>query len=354
MLHTALTQSDFPRRRAGSAKSTRYDVAFCAASWDSRCTAITDVCESVDVVIIATFVNHEASPRAQRHLARIIDWCDRIGATSVRVAVDSSAPAPALNVVLALLAEHRAARHTARSDPARYLVDLDGLPRFLSLGVLPSLAEPAGGLSVDFVYETSTYGFSSEQADGPTIERPTRRPPLVRLAETASTLQSVFTRGGWRTITIPGYGATQPAPNRPLTVALGFDGHDTAMCLRRMRFGQLAVVVPDPGVSNDFVRRCETANQVLLRGVGPENVLRAGAIDASGLYRQLLPRLSHGTPHALLPVGTKPHALAMAVAALEVPGTELLYRMPASHVERPSTPRGGIVLYRLRRSGSRP
>jgi hypothetical protein len=333
--------------------SEAFDLSLTATSWDSRATAMTRCYAAPSENIVLCYENAGAKGYSSLNKSIIESWIEESGRTATMVDFDSARLPSSFQ---RLIDQVKALRD--RSGTAlRLLADLSAMPRYVSLGLLSRLGSADLLGSVTFVYETSIYDVSrSDEADAITDPRARR---LKVWADARSTtgaawrgIASLFTKGSWRCIRIPGLDAMDveigDASPKHCVVALGFDGTETYRTLLQLGAQKVTSIIPDPPVHDGFVERCLAANRaVLAEWPDPQGVLRCGATDAVGMRDVLLSHHLEEGPVCFLPLGTKPQALGMAVAALDLRRAVVLYRWPRSFVERANVSRGVTYSYKI-------
>jgi hypothetical protein len=334
-----------------AANDKAFDVSLSAASWDSRSTAMTRCFRPPHENLGLVYGNPGANGYAAINQATLVAWTEEHQATFDRVSFDSARVPSSFREVIARLERIR----DRSSTPLRLLTDLSAMPRYVSLGLLSRLEPDDLFSSITFIYETSSYDVGNR--DGNTSSSIPVKQPVSgwsRTAAAAATVlrraRSIFTRGSWRCIGIPGLDRVDELPSRTgpkhCVVALGFDGEETYEVLRQLDVGRVTAIVPDPPVREEFVERCLAANNaVLSEWVSATGLFRCGATDARGMVNLLARIPEDDCPRCYLPFGTRPHALGMAVEALSSRSAMVLYRWPQSFVERSQISRGIVYAY---------
>jgi hypothetical protein len=291
-----------------------------AASWDERSMAVTRFDSAGRKVILLRYANRGRGSRSASHYEAIKDWAAP-SAETTEVPFSSEDIASS-----SLLTVNTIDQAIGSLDPrSRVLIDLSTTPRYLSLLALAHLLRTHKERSISFICETASY-------------EPRRRPA-----------RSHFSVGNWRVLEIPGYHHAGRRSDRWYTVGLGFDGEDTYRTVKRMKPAGVSAIVADPPSSAGLVERCLEENEALLREwVAQSDLYRCGAADAVGVAATLGATPDDARPHVFFPVGTKPHALGMAVAALGRTRTSLAYRWPDSHSENIQSTTGEGFVYTVR------
>jgi hypothetical protein len=151
---------------------------------------------------------------------------------------------------------------------------------------------------------------------------------------------------------VPGFGKPILGSQRDFVLGLGFDGEDTFRLVDRIQPSRVVAILPDPPTYHGFVERCLNANEATLaEWVTASDLIRVGATDALGVAERFRPMAEQLDGCVFVPVGTKPHALGMAVAAMHGEWASILYRWPQSHLESALASAGEIFLYKLTTSG---
>ncbi|MEM7154531.1 MAG: hypothetical protein AAF799_16915 [Myxococcota bacterium] len=116
---------------------------------------------------------------------------------------------------------------------------------------------------------------------------------------------------------IPGFeGAGIESDREEFLIGLGYDGAQSGALLEVLQPHAVHALLADPGVEASSVGRVLETNSLVLEQA--RNVVRApleAVVDVATAVRELVPRGSESN-FCLVPLGPKPHALALGVVAL--------------------------------------
>jgi hypothetical protein len=322
------------------------DLLVTGGSWDPRSVGIIDLPILATNSLVLKYANN-ADGVGERHGAQIKEWSAANGSSVVSLEFSSE------NVQqdFAKVWEEIRSLFVSEQRSLRILVDLAVVPRYVSLGILSRGFLSGCVAEVSYLYQTAAYParLNTDETQVSLVPLSARDldegPPLESTQSPA-----IFTEGRWRTVFVPGLrGDYWPGRRRHYYIALGFEGDDTYRVVQQREPDQVTVVVPDPPVSPGLENRSLTENEVLIREwVGERAIRRCGALDAVAMDR-MATGFSELTENAyFLPVGTKPHALGMAVAALRTGGPMVLYRWPEKHRDGHTLAGDRRVLYTAR------
>lgn len=311
--------------RTASPPEDHYDVALLTSSWDSRSLCLPQGCPPTryGTAVLLMPENRGNSGRRDEHDAAVQGYAHQTADRVVAVRGRSEDVYGTWQLLLRALDE---ACDNVRG-PVRALIDLAPCPRYASLGALTHLLRERGAERVDLTYAEAVY--------------PPRTPS-----------PDLFTLGRWHTVAIPGLeGEFNPIGPRVYVVAVGFEGAKTLRAATRADPDRLSILFPDPGFVPDYPARTLAANVALLRefAVPEEQIARAHAGDAVAAWAALARTRPErvGDNVYYLCAGTKPHALALALRALETGDAAVLYVQPAAHKETFIEPSGTFWTYRV-------
>ncbi len=305
--------------------SGQYDLLVVASSWDSRCTAITK-CRDLraDFAVLLLYDAKDDQGLRNRHDRELGKYLNRIARdlTVVR------GQATDVHATWRALVESMISAAKSRARPLVVGCDITTMPRYASCGLLATAFRLGLVRGFDVFY---TEGFYPAVASG----------------------DVVFKSGRWETIDIPFLGGEAEAGESTLLVtSLGFEGDQTFRVVSRLDPERLAVLIPDPGVAENYPAKTLRQNQGLLSAyaVGRKMRMRAHAADAVAAWKVLsqASALRSARMNTLyLPAGTKAHAIGMALHCLENSKPTLLYNRPREYKVVDVTPTGIHWTYRL-------
>jgi hypothetical protein len=328
-----------------TASSLDLDLVLLAGSWDPRALTGPEVLGRASEVILLEYLNPGTSGRSSEHRAELLavahGWDARV----------TEMPFSSEHVVQSFVSIWEAVQAHAKrlGRPLRIGIDLSVVPRYVSLAILAKGTLNDLVSDAYFSYQTAIYPRRDRAVAAAVSIAP--RSAHYELADPDPTdglpdSPAIFTEGRWRTVHVPGIrGSYRPGAKQHYVVALGFEGDDTYRVIQQQEPDRVTAIIPNPPVYKGLVKRCRDENEVLLRDwAGPNGQRECGALDAVSMDEVL--RSLHDTHEnlCLLPVGTKPHALGMAVHALRDGRPLLLYRWPERH--RESGAKAGATRFR--------
>lgn len=168
------------------------------------------------------------------------------------------------------------------------LIDYSCLPKAYYVGVL-SAATHTPGCRITYFYDTG------------------KRPPSTWGTSEVDLIYA-----------LPGFeGCPNQDGRQAYLFSLGFDGHQTAAIEEVLQPRELYALVADPGVEGADANRAERANREILASA--DGVIRSAVDDVIGVVsrcRDVVGVGGEGTGLVVVPVGPKPHALALGIVAL--------------------------------------
>lgn len=308
-----------------------YDFILSAASWDVRCVRMMDHCTNLrtSFLAIVEYANQGTSGRSGSHLALLKSQADAVSDHPPAVLrLDSEDILSSWRTLRVLLQD--IFRNIGR--PLRLLVDLTSLPRYLSLGLL------GYGLTSGFAVELDYYYARA-------------------LSYETGPLFDSFTSGRWLPWPIVGLGRPTRARSRThLVVSAGMEGAKTRKLVNALEPDRISVVFSSPGASEEVERRSRLENQSLIDAylVPPEQVLDLplSVPEAHAALEEL--RRPELEAHEAFPevtsfllCGSKPHALAMAIASMREGCGDVLYVRPEAHEETSAVEIGASSVTRV-------
>lgn len=301
-----------------------YDLVLAAGTWDSRCTAMT---HSEGLRTEHSAIIHYADKGAgcwTKQNTKAIESFLKAHSSQAPVAID-------IDSFQALTAwdhlrSHIISVYNLIGRPLRVLLDLASIPRFLSLAVL-GFGMRSGLLhSFDVVYASTTSYSAPVQSPGDFTDA-----------------SSGFTSGHWRAMPVLGLGIGGRGRGRNhLMVSVGFEGAKTRKLVDVLEPDELSLLVAgSPG--NQLYEYALEQNRSLCDKylVGNDSVIGGpifGMLETTKIVRSYLNCfVSESTEVSVLVTGPKPHALALALVALQHPIANYYYALPDRHLETTPT-----------------
>lgn len=304
----------------------QYDLGLLAPSWDARCLAITGTTPALAARhLVLRYDDAGESSRQTEHAKQVDSWL--AGSEVTNVPGSSSTVLQFWRRIRSSIVE------TAREKghPLDVFVDMSTTPRVVSLA-----------LAGDLLLRRYVYGISYFYIEADYEPLPPKGP--------------VFTHGRWRNIQVPGFLGTDSARlERKCIVSLGFDGEDTHRLVNAAEPVTVSAVLAAPGVSASTVALAEERNRILLEDwVSPELVFRVPAVDVQGMAEivRLISREFSPANLYYFVMGTKPHALGMALGAIYNREAAVVYRVPDRYQERATESTNRAHLYRIHNRAS--
>jgi hypothetical protein len=304
-----------------------YDLALLAPSWDHRCESITAADITIGTCIILRFSTKDEFGYQEKHEKTIDEFLARQSETVVPVKGD----AVNLPEIWDDLWE-TALRITRNADaPLRILVDLSTCPRYYSLGFIAGMLQYGLAHTIAVFYAEGKY---NNEAGPHPIDYP-------------------FTMGQWNATAIPFLrGSPDPLKRRSYIVSVGFEGVKTARVLSREDPDRVGVLFPDPGVQPGYVEETWNRNKEIIAQyrIADESIVRAPAGDAIAAWKALsTAKLEHSSKESTyyLCCGTKPHALGLALRAICIGSSTVMYNLPERHSFMEVSPSGVFWSYDL-------
>lgn len=296
--------------------SGSYDLVIIASSWDRRCVCITD-CRDLRarLGIYLLFESRDSHGLRDEHDQKLDSFlkmcCDRRKINQIYGhSLDVDGMWTKLYNEIKFAAEQV-------GHPLKVLLDLSTFPRYYALATLGTCIRHGISETVTIFYAEGIY------------EKPGQ--------EDEETSEYQFTKGRWRTVTIPSLeGMCDPGKKKYFLVSVGFEGLKIMRTISREDPDRISILFPDPGVLGDYVQIAENANKPLVEQfkIPEEQIVRVAAGDAIGAWKSLeessLERPEMENTH-YLSCGTKPHAVGLALRAISIDHPTVLYNIPEGH-----------------------
>lgn len=214
----------------------------------------------------------------------------------------------------------------ALNGTARWFVDFSGSPKPHFLGIIARLFRQTHAPRLTLFHPTAVY------------------------TEEAKTGFS-FTKGFDKYIWVPGL-CGRPDARKPWTYIflLGFEGERSYETYCRFEPEHVMALIGRPGYKPNYVRVAKEKNRAFLDEARPEPILYANAGDAVATWRTLskaIEKVKDEKNVCIVPLGTKPHALGGALAALAAEAVGVLYLMPRAWAFRDVVPGEYVWRYDL-------
>ena len=158
---------------------------------------------------------------------------------------------------------------------------------------------------------------------------------------------------------LPGFGLVSSEPRKSaFFVSVGYSTFDLRQILQQTSFSDLQFLMPFPPASPSFRRTWRFLKNLNERiELTAPQIRRFNAVDMFGVYEWLIGNLDREKNTTMLPLGPKPHSIAMALVQMQRQNcSELVYPQPQRYhpdysygVALDTGGRAGIVAYGLRR-----
>lgn len=215
----------------------------------------------------------------------------------------------------------------AFSSGSRWFIDMAGSPKPYFLGICAYVRRMIGAPALTFFHASGDYERGNALDDAYS-----------------------FTDGFDRYMWVP-FLWGRPDRTRSWTYffLLGFEGNRSLDIWERFEPKHAEAVIGNPGYKPEYVKIAKRKNAHFLRRAKPK-ILFADAADAVQAWRKLDARISKVCQKSnvcLVPLGTKPHALASALVALANCSSSVMYLMPRSFAVRDIHPGKFVWLYKV-------
>jgi hypothetical protein len=280
--------------------------------------------------IVLCFEDKGTSGRVGEHEQLIVEAMSQLNVPTNTLALSADLQANWIRVRAELGRLYR-----TKTRPLRVAVDLNSVPRYLSLALLGYGARSGLIEACEFVY-------SSALRYSPTAEG-----------------SPVFTAGNWEPFSIPAVSSGAPGSSKShLIVSAGFEGLGTRRLVNALEPDLLSVVVA-AGVSREHTDAALNNNAGLVADflMTGEQVIECPALDVSASIERIaevsLPTKAPApggpeTYSSFLLCGPKTVALAMALIALDTPIAHVYYVAPEKHVEHDVAAYGESLIVSVR------
>ena len=311
------------------------DLVIAGATWDSRCRRVLEMNwgDGFDESLLVTYFDQGKTGRTVENAEFLRARLEKVARRSAQsVLIDSSD----VNGSWAIAKRSLVETYLRVGRPLSVLVDVNSVPRFISLALLGYGAR--SGVISEF-YASYTAAAHYDPTDAST--------------------ETKFTHGQWLPISIAPLGTGAPPSSRShLIVSAGFEGTNTRRLVNALEPDRISLAIPT-GVSAENDRTSLRVNSVLADEylLDADAVITCPVLDIRATIRALQPlaspRLGSGatstTEYAsFLLCGPKTVSLAMAVVSLDTPISQVYYPSPDRHAEMNVTDSLGTLLVGVR------
>lgn len=221
-----------------------------------------------------------------------------------------------------------------KKRPLRILVDITCIPKSYLLFIIGMNFSCNYVSRIDCVYAEGNYNLEEAPLDS------------------ASGDIGLISEGEWDALQLPYLGADSAIPaNRDLVVSMGGEIGLSLSFIERYEPRRLGLVLIKEGLAQTPERLPPTEAVALKRILDEGNVERfdIALADAVGMIERTL-KYSRGASSETvsgIALGSKPHALALAVAALDRDNLEIICRVPKRYRPLDVLPAGPLALYEI-------
>lgn len=314
-------------------KLTRsYDIIICALSWEKRATTALGAAENLsgDLVLLKFASLTEDIEQAKREsLTRF----EAVRVVKKTVDLESSV---SYRSNIATLTEFVEAEVSSRKRPLRILLDMTCIPKSYSLFLIGLCFNRSYVAYVDILYSEGAY-----LADDPAVDSAPGQPG-----------RGIVSDGEWTSLQIPYLGADVAIPSsRDVIVALGGEVGLSLPFIEKYEPRKLQVVLISESLVQTPDRLLPSERAALAELLAEPNAhrLNVSLCDVVGLVEQATrtSRSSDADVVSALALGSKPHALAMGLAAMGESNVEVICRIPKRYKPLDVPPTGDVWLYSI-------
>ncbi len=349
-----LVSQEFCVRREGVNRST--DLLIACASWEPRCLAITEVATvEASHSILLEYKDKGRSGFAWKHEEILERWLIKcVGGESVeRLTIDTLQPRYGAALLRQAILE--CARRLSRR--INVCIDISAMPRYVFLSVIGYLlnANLAADIVVHYVEakyeldEITAYKFDIESVD---LDRDSD--DILRDVQESTFAKYVYTEGEWKTVVVPFLEGEQGlGSGRRVYASLGFDGGQSYQVISQYDPDELLPIMSNPGYTDYYTQLAIQENQKLIvsMGIPSERILQCYAADTCQLLANITDvEMTSPQDHEVLHLcfGSKPHALALGLAAVVSGRASVICRIPGRYIERQTQPSEVSWFYSVR------
>jgi len=307
----------------------RYDLCLGVASWESRATTAFKALPERDALWeVWSF----ASDDAERAHAKSKCFSDLSSLRKERVDLIELSGSLQYERNFEVIQSHLGALRDAHSRPLDVLLDMTCMPKKYMLYFLGMAFRNEFVRTIDFVYSEGIYGAPNER-------------------EPAGALSWSGSEGEWSSVQVPYFEGDSFMPDsRGLVVSLGAEISASVPFIERYEPALISLVSVEDDPSRIDTSAIEKERRLLHElsslPITTSNVFQLGDLlgvaDSCRAFCRERPEM-HVTG---LAIGSKPHALALGLAALSVHNFEIVCRLPSKYLLGDVAETGRIFLYR--------
>jgi hypothetical protein len=299
-----------------------YSLAFFCGSWDSRCLEIIKSALNTKQSVLVHLAFRDPQGFRDSSDEKLADFLTNRNMVIIRQQDET------LSDVLVSMCKQVDDVYANSREAPRFLIDLTGFPRYLSLGLISYIFQRNKARQIDVFYSEGSY--ADDDKDN----------------------VNVFTEGSWESLPIRSLeGKFDPAKTTYLLVSTGFEGRKTLRAVHNRDPDRISILLPNPGLTEKITARTKLENQALIEEykVPESEVLNAPAADLISAMEVLDKHPERGISENIfyLCCGTKPHSLALALRACLNPNCAVIYHKPESYKTRSTMSAGTYWLYHI-------
>jgi hypothetical protein len=236
-------------------------------------------------------------------------------------------------------------------------VDISAMPRYVFLSVLGYLLSEDLASRIVVHYAEAKYELEQKtiyKFDLDDVDLDRDSDEILREVQESTFAKYIYTEGEWRTVVVPFLeGAQGLGSGRRVYASLGFDGGQSYQVISQYDPDELLPIMSNPGYTEHYTQLAIQENQKLITSMGipTDRILQCYAADACGLLARIMDfEITAPPDHEVLHLcfGSKPHALALGLAATIVGRASVVCRIPGKYVERQTQPSDVSWLYTIR------
>lgn len=313
----------------------KYDLRITALSWESRATAAT-ACLLGDLPNFSVIKFESRSSEVETRKLATRAAIERIG--PIRETLELQ-PSVATQANFAALEAWIREKYVTVGRPIRILIDITCIPKSYILFLIGLGFTRDYFACFDCVYAAGEYDLSKDTAaiaGTPIIGGP----------------RALVSVGDWRSTLIPYLTAAQYLPgNSDLIVAMGGEFGLSLPFIERVEPGRLDLVFIKETAPSDEGPMLASERSALKGLTSAPNATRGdlSLLDVIGVARRAVD-FSRGAPSVTttaMALGSKPHALALAIASLSEAKMNVITRVPGSYTAIDVKPSGQMLFVQI-------
>ena len=313
--------------------TTPYDFVLAALSWEQRSTsALKALAAPLSALTLLKFVSTDthAENRKEEQLNNFRSFVANVEIVELLSAIEFEANALK---ILAVLRD----RMDKVGRPLRILLDITCIPKAYLLYILGSSFKTGYVSRLDCVYCEGEYALDVSHAD---------------VNADSAAKMGIISEGDWSSLRVPYFEAEASFPSgRDLFVAMGGEVGLSLPFLERYEPARLGLVLIAESLVQQPAKLPEGERLALATILADPNVIRSDVAlaDVVSLVTAATNFCSTSTEEVVtaIAIGSKPHALALGIAALGQPNMEVVCRVPKRYRPLDVAPAGRYSFYQI-------